>query len=259
MSSSEMHTLAGAFAVDALSEHERAQFQRHLEECESCSHEVRELRATAAYLGAAMAEEPPVEHKHRVMAEIHVTRQQPPHAVPEPMGRSRARAQVPHWVLGLTAAAAVVGLALAGVFGGIALHAQSQLTAAQQQSARARTQYAPVAELLAAPDAVIAHGESSLGGGGTVVASRSLNKLIFMSSRLPEHPANGIYEAWLISANGPPRSAGLITGGSGEGSLIVAGGLDGANRVALTVEQSGGSPTGRPSLDHLILSLPMPA
>jgi hypothetical protein len=113
--------------------------------------------------------------------------------------------------------------------------------------------------LLAAPDVVTAHGESSLGGGGTVLVSRSLNKLIFMGSQLPEHPANGIYEAWLISANGPPRSAGLVTGGSGEGSLIVASGLDGANRIALTVEQSGGSPTGRPSLDHLILSMPMPA
>jgi len=269
MTSSEMHTFAGAFAVDALSEHERAQFQRHLAECESCSQEVRELRATAARLGAAVAEAPPAHLKSRVMAEIHVTRQLPPHAAPERPGqsgqsgrsgssRSRPRGRAPRWALALTAAAAVVGLALAGVFGGIALHTQSQLTAAQQQSAQAKAQYAPVAELLAAPDAVTAHGEASVGGGATVVVSRSLNKLMLMGTQLPEHPAGSIYEAWMISASGPPRSAGLVAGGPGDNSLIIAGGLDGANRVALTVEQSGGSPTGAPT-SAPILSMDMPA
>jgi anti-sigma-K factor RskA len=258
MTSSEMHTFAGAFAVDALSEHERAQFQRHLAECESCSQEVRELRATAARLGAAMAEAPPAHLKSRVLAEIRVTRQLPPHAVPEPVGRPRSRARAPRWAMALTAAAAVVGLALAGVFGGIALHTQSQLSAAQQQSAQAKAQYAPVAELLAAPDAVTAHGEASVGGGATVVVSRSLNKLVLMGTQLPEHPAGRIYEAWMISASGPPRPAGLVAGGPGDNSLIIAGGLDGANRVALTVEQSGGSPTGRPTGDP-ILSMDMPA
>jgi anti-sigma factor RsiW len=82
MTSAEMHTLTGAFAVNALSEHERAQFPRHLAECESCSQEVRELRATAARLGAAVAEDPPAGLKQRVLAEIHVTRQQPPNVVP---------------------------------------------------------------------------------------------------------------------------------------------------------------------------------
>lgn len=75
MSSPEMHTLAGAFAVNALSEHERARFQRHIEECESCAQEVRELRATAARLGAAVAEEQTSSQlKARVLAEVRATR-----------------------------------------------------------------------------------------------------------------------------------------------------------------------------------------
>ncbi|MDT7724645.1 MAG: hypothetical protein QOI21_1221 [Actinomycetota bacterium] len=259
MTSSEMHTLAGAYAVDALSEHERAQFERHLGECESCSQEVRELRATAAKLGAAVAEDPPAWLKERVLAEIHVTRQQPPLAAPERLGTPRRRARVPRWALGLTAAAAVIGLVLAGVFGGIALNTQSRLTAAQERAAQADERFLPVAELLAAPDVVAAHGAASIGGGGTVVMSRSLNKLMVMGTQLPLPPPNSIYQAWMLSASGQPRSAGLISGGAGDGSLLVAGGLDGANRVALTVEQSGGSPTGLPSLDRVILSMDMPA
>jgi anti-sigma-K factor RskA len=89
--------------------------------------------------------------------------------------------------------------------------------------------------------------------------SRSLTKLMLLGTQLPKQPANSVYEAWMLSADGPPRSAGLISGGSGDGSLTIAGGLDGASRVALTVEQSGGSPTGLPSVDHLILSMTMPA
>jgi anti-sigma-K factor RskA len=258
MTSSEMHTLAGAYAVDALSEHERAQFRRHLEECESCSQEVRELRATAARLGAAVAEDPPAWLKQRVLAEIHVTRQQPPLAVPELLEKSRRRAKVPRWALGLAAAAAVVGLALAGVFGGIALNTQNQLNTAQERAAEQTERFTPVAELLAAPDVVAAHGVSSIGGGSTVVMSRSLNKLMVMGTQLPDPPPNSIYQAWMLSASGQPRSAGLISGGVGDGSLLIAGGLDGANRVALTVERTGGSPTGLPTSSP-ILNIAMPA
>jgi anti-sigma-K factor RskA len=254
MTSPEMHTLAGAFAVDAVDELERARFQRHLEECESCALEVRELRATAARLGAAVAEEPPPDLKARVLAEIKVTRQLPPNPAPEVLERRKSGARVPRWALTLVAAAAVVGLALAGVFGGIALHTQGQLTAAQGQTA----QQQEVTELLGAPDARTAHGESTVGGGGTVVVSKQLNKVVFVPSQLPARSAGTVYEAWLIGSNGPPRSFGLLNGGANDSSVAVAGGIDGANGVALSVEQSGGSKTGLPS-DDKVLIMPMPA
>ena len=40
----EIHTLAGAYALDALTEIERAGFARHLAECSVCATEVAELR-----------------------------------------------------------------------------------------------------------------------------------------------------------------------------------------------------------------------
>mgnify|MGYP001075161223 CR=1 FL=1 len=37
--STDLHTLSGAYAIDALSEEEARQFDRHLEECPSCREE----------------------------------------------------------------------------------------------------------------------------------------------------------------------------------------------------------------------------
>ena len=48
----EVHTLSGAYALDALTEIERAGFARHLAECAVCATEVAEFRETAARLGA---------------------------------------------------------------------------------------------------------------------------------------------------------------------------------------------------------------
>ena len=53
MSTAELHTLTGAYALHALPEDERVAFERHLGACEACAQEVRELSATAARLGLA--------------------------------------------------------------------------------------------------------------------------------------------------------------------------------------------------------------
>ncbi|MEU0551652.1 zf-HC2 domain-containing protein [Micromonospora sp. NPDC005979] len=48
--SADIHTLAGAYALNAVDELERAAFERHLADCESCRQEVTELRETVARL-----------------------------------------------------------------------------------------------------------------------------------------------------------------------------------------------------------------
>jgi anti-sigma factor RsiW len=45
---SDPHTLAAAYAMDALSGRDRSRFRRHLAWCEACSHVVTSLRETAA-------------------------------------------------------------------------------------------------------------------------------------------------------------------------------------------------------------------
>src|SRR5262249_9962312 len=71
----EVHTLSGAYALDALTEIERAGFARHLAECSVCATEVAEFRETAARLGVAAWETPPARLRDRVLAEVAQTRQ----------------------------------------------------------------------------------------------------------------------------------------------------------------------------------------
>jgi anti-sigma-K factor RskA len=251
-----MHTLAGAFALDAVNDVERAEFARHLEECESCAQEVAELRATAARLGAAMAEEPPPEFKDRVLAAMHATRQLPPRTRPGSHERSRRSARAPRWAVVVAAAAAVIGLAAGGVFGGIALTQQQELQSAQSRLDQAKQRYEPVAALLSAPDAKTAHGEAPIGGGVTVIASKSLNRVMVMDTGLPAQPGGKVYEAWLITGGNAPRSAGVIAA-SDDGGLVVADGVGPVDQLAVSVEQAGGSPTGAPT--DVLMSMPAPA
>ncbi|MEO5877433.1 MAG: zf-HC2 domain-containing protein, partial [Streptosporangiaceae bacterium] len=53
MTANEAHSLVGAYALDALTEFERRQFEHHLADCETCSLELRGLAETTARLGLA--------------------------------------------------------------------------------------------------------------------------------------------------------------------------------------------------------------
>ncbi|MBB5851466.1 anti-sigma factor domain-containing protein [Amycolatopsis umgeniensis] len=255
MTMPEMHTLTGAYAVDALSEMERAQFQRHLGECASCAQEVLELQMTATRLGAALAEDPPPELKRRVLAEAMATRQQPPKTRFETGERVKDRRRAPRWAIG-AAAAAIVGLAGTAVFGGIAYDNHTQLTAANERAAQYADRYAPVADVLSAADLRTGHAETSAGGGGTVMMSRAKDRLVFMAAQLPKNDPGRTYQAWLMFPGTAPKPAGLIRGGQ-DGALLVAQGLSGANGFALSVEQDGGSVTGSPS-DDIVMNMSMP-
>jgi len=74
----ELHMLTGAYALDAVSDVDRAEFERHLGECDACRQEVAELRATGARLGVAAAVDPPPSLKPAVLADVARTRQLPP-------------------------------------------------------------------------------------------------------------------------------------------------------------------------------------
>jgi len=64
------HTLAGAYAMDAISAKERDRFERHLARCEECAQETASLREATALLGTAAAEPLPAGLKERVMAAV---------------------------------------------------------------------------------------------------------------------------------------------------------------------------------------------
>jgi anti-sigma factor RsiW len=245
--SADLHTLTGAYAAHALSDTERQAFERHLGACPACAHEVRELEATAARLGAAVAATPPPELWDRVRAEALVTRQLPP-----VIGRAGRQRQAGR------------GGAVAGRRGGgrrfspllaaaaALLVAVLSVTALNLgllgRSARSERTADVVAAVLAAPDARRVTAMPGGTGQATVVVSRQRGQAVFLASGLPPAPAARTYQLWVVGGSGP-RPAGLVeVAGSGSVTRLLDGPVTGDEQVAMTVERRGGAarPTSKP-------------
>jgi anti-sigma-K factor RskA len=243
MSAADLHTLTGAYALGGLPAPEAAEFARHLERCEACALEVRELRETAARLALAVAEVPPTALRDRVMAALPQVRQLPPEPAPvaaSPAERGSRRRRLPQLAL-----AACLVFAVAA--GGIAVRAWQQEDKARSAGVQAQRQAADLAALLTAPDASYRRTALKAGGSGTVVVSRTLGRAAFVYHGLPKLPDRRVYELW-YSRGGTMVPAGLVTTGSSSGTLLLSGGPAGAAGVGVTAEPAGGSakPTSAP-------------
>jgi anti-sigma-K factor RskA len=236
----DIHTLAGPYAMDAISAPDRARFERHLAGCAECAREIASLREATARLATAAAVPPPPALKARVMAAAAATRQRPPAAEPETAARgwpSRGKLAL---AAGALAAAAVVAAAV--VFGVSNGSMHDQLSRAQASSQQ-------VAAVLTARDAMMMTGQVKGGGTVTIVMSHARRELVFTAADLHALPDARGYELWLIGPAGdravimlPPVSHGMT-------GPVIAAGLRPGDHLALTAEPSGGAArsTGRPT------------
>src|SRR6266496_20302 len=145
----DLHVLTGSYALDAVSDAEREEFERHLQHCPTCAAEVRGLRETAARLAMACAVTAPPRMEQRVLAATYQTRQLSP--VPgDRLGRERRRrvqaARVLRFPRRLAVAAAAACVAVAVALGVTQLSTQHQLDSA-------RSGAAAIARVVTAPDA----------------------------------------------------------------------------------------------------------
>jgi hypothetical protein len=243
----DLHTLTGAYVLDAIEPAEQARFEHHLRRCKPCGHEVRGLAETATGLAMAVAMPPPPQVKERVLAAVAVTRQLPPATEHSRRARTALRPGW-WWTPWLAGTVAVACLAVAVVLGVAGLSTRRELD-------RARAQNQAIAAVLAAPDVRIVTQASAVGGTATVVVSRAERKMIFTTAGLPRLPAAKVYELWLI---GPPqiRRAGLLPAPSaGKTPPLLASGLVAGDKVGVTVEPAGG--TSKPTTTPILLmSLP---
>ncbi|MFJ4877613.1 anti-sigma factor domain-containing protein [Streptomyces sp. NPDC088745] len=243
MSTAELHTLTGAYALHALPDDERLSFERHLVDCPSCAQEVTELAATAARLGRAMTENPPVRMKKEVLRRITTERQEGPLTVRQ--GRVRGR-----YGRAATRFALAACLAAAATFGGIAAWQHQVAEDAQQQAQTAQRQTEALAAVLAAPDARTTTGRVGDGASATVVVSRSRDRAAFVASGMPTPPPGKTYQLWFNDA-GTMRSAGLLDPAATTGAVLLDGPVGKASGMGITVEPSGGSPA--PTSDPVAL------
>ena len=241
----EPHTLAGAYALDAIDGPDRARFERHLARCPACTAELRELREATARLAGAAAADPPADLIEQVVAAAARTRQLPPAAARPPArrpGPGRLRRAAPRWVAAGLAAAVLVGAAAAG------------LAAAEHHLSSARQGDYAIAEVLNAPDAVLLTARVTAGGKATVVMSRRDRALVFTTDGLPPLRAGRCYQVWLMGSAGDRPVGVLPAPDHGMTSPVIATGLAAGDWVALTVEPVG-RPPGSATAPILMLNL----
>ncbi|HEY2042838.1 MAG TPA: anti-sigma factor [Jatrophihabitans sp.] len=230
MTSPDLHSLVGAYAVDALNSDERIAFEDHLNVCADCANEVGSLQAAATELSHIAAIAPPPELRASVLASISQVRPLPP-VVDNVIALRRARAGRSVWQ-GLAAACALIAI-LVGAWG------------YQQHRDAGRTSASPYSQfnaVLSAPDArTISH---SLGtGNATVVYSRSTGKVAMVAHGISAPGANKVYQLWMLASGKPAASGGTFTpDANGEVRIAAQGDVKDTASMGVSIEPAGGSP-----------------
>ncbi|MFL5993892.1 MAG: anti-sigma factor domain-containing protein [Streptomyces sp.] len=248
----DLHSLAAPYALDALEPAERARFERHLKDCDSCAAEVRALSEDAVRLAWSAAAPPPFAMRDRVLAAVRTipqepaARPEPARARPEPV-RAR-KSQLPPHVWGaqppprqrrrrplfvpFATATATAALVVASLFAVQANRTQDELDAQKAQASE-------IAHVLQAADAAATRGQDAQGRTIGVIASASEGRAVVTLSGYSAPPSGRVRQLWLMRPNEQPRSLGLFAADT----PLIATGLDkSATSLAVTVEPDGGSP-----------------
>ncbi|WP_432983683.1 anti-sigma factor [Dactylosporangium sp. CA-233914] len=214
----DIHALVGAYALDAVDDLERVAFERHLRDCTACAAEVAELRETAGWLAAAVAEPPPARMRDAVLARIGSTPQERPKRPPTGSGRAD-RNRVRRWAVSAAAAVVLAAAASAGTWAVTRDHFASQSS--------------QIDAVLAAADAHLVSQEVE-GGRITMIVSPSHDAGVAVLSGL--RTPDGSYQLWMIDA--APRPVALTESGTGR---FYIRGL--APTFGVSKEPKGGSKT----------------
>lgn len=227
--------LAELYALDALSEEERAVVDRHIaaatpEERQAFNDRVRQARETLA-ISFTVEEEPPSDLFGRIMAQLPAQQEAP--AIPDALAAARQRREerrrpgsMRNWIIGVAAAAA---LALGGV--GIGAYNAYQND--------------PLNQVLQAQDLRKASVGVTGGGTANLAISPSKNALVVTMDGVPAPPEGKVYQMWLIPKDGSaPVSKGLMDAEALSKPAVVDG-IQAAASLGITVEPLGGS--GSPS------------
>lgn len=238
--SPDIHTLAGAYAANALPPDEQRLFEEHLAACAACNQEVAELRATAARLAGAVEQAPPPALKDRVLAQVDQTRQERPAGGAAGVGIRTAPRSGGRWLLPVAAALAAVAIGL----GVVATTLNARLDEAQAFAAR-------LVEVLEAPDVRMVDAEGPDGMLARVAMSHTRGQAAFMAFGMDPAPHEHVYELWLIHASGATPAGLFDVDAHGRVTQLLAADMTGVAAIGVTVEPAGGSP--QPTTDPVLV------
>lgn len=214
-----VHLLAGAYALDALPDDERAFFERHLVTCGSCGHDVDGYRETAGELAKAAAQAAPPGLRARVLAAVAASRQSP--ARPGAGGR-----RMPDRLL-----ATVAGVLAA------ALLSLGGLSVFLEQTRQDTTAVTIAPEFLAVAESVALDAPE----GVEVTFLHSGDEGYLVVTGLDELGATQDYQLWLFH-DGAPVAAGVFDTDGGRTAVQVEAPVRDAELIAVTAEPAGGLP-----------------
>lgn len=227
MNCDEIEELAGAYALGALPEAERATVSAHLATCDRHP-EMRELEAVAASLALAADEiEPPPTLKSRLMEAIRAERVVGQRITPTSEPRRSLGDLIRGWFAGPRLGyglSAALAIAVVGLLAwNITLQGGSS-------------------------DNVVVNISGS--ATGHVIYLKDEGLAVMDVRGLPELPSGKVYEVWSMSSGKATRLGLLNTTASGEATASMPFDDTGVDEVAVTVEQSPGvnQPTAQPIL-----------
>jgi hypothetical protein len=214
---------AGAYLLGALTDAERSAFERHLETCPECRHELERLRPAAELLPRSVDQiEPPPSLKRSLM-EV-VEREAAPQRSRRPLGErllDKLRPVRPLVAAGALAVAALIGFGVAHLGGGD----------------EGRTLQANVNESVLPK----ASGRLEVEGDG---------QAILEVRGMPSPGGGRVYQAWVQRDGMVDPQPTFEVGADGTGAVAVPEDVSDAQAVLLTREPRGGSsaPSEKPIL-----------
>ena len=212
----ELLELATPYALDAVSDEERADIERRVAAAPrtvaaAFDDEVRAVRETMAVISATTAVEPPARLRAATLAAIE--------------SHDKRKYAWRATVLASAAAAVVVGAAAFGV--GVLMRPHPPSTIAEQ--------------VLAAPD--VRTVSRPLGDGtATVVFSHDRNAGVLVMNNVAPPPQGTVYQMWLLGAKGPTSAGTMGTAAVAPSTTATLTNLGSSTALAFTVEPGSGSP-----------------
>jgi anti-sigma-K factor RskA len=246
----DLQEQASLYAAGAMTESERQEYVRHLEDdrCEVCRAEVKELQAAmsmAALSAPPVTPSPAVRERLMEQARAAAARQE---------GTSRLPFLSRHWLELVTSAAAIgaIGIALSvsdtnrGLIE-LAAELRSRISRLEVQLRRDETFVAT----LTSPDVRVVNlsGQGlTVQASGRIFWDQKQKRWFFYAKDLPTLTADKSYELWFVPKTGNPRKAVVFntaSNGTTQLQIDVPDDLD-LRAAAVTTEPAGGTdqPTG---------------
>jgi anti-sigma-K factor RskA len=226
VSGTDIHQLAAAYALNAVDERERAEFEAHYPTCAICRPEVAGFRETLSKVATSVAVEPPRSLKSSVMADIATTRQLSPLLPNSVVELATHRRNGHRMVRALSIAAALIVVAVGAYVVG-------------RQSDNSNDYANEAAAVFAKPD-ILSTNLTGTGTGSFKVAwSFSSNKAVVVGDGLPDPGPGRAYELWLIDGTGA-HAVRLLDKAEGEKVRRVVTVSGKPTKWAVTVEPEAG-------------------